>query len=178
MALFDRALARDVQDCVVDLPAHILSRTAGLMRDIAFAEAGRGHGLSTVIHFLLDRRFESLFAARRLRSAIDPDRFIMVRNEAIVQAPLEPAQRRRYDELAREGQVVIPALDAKLLETIEEEEAFSFSDFARNPEKVSYFTREDIKSFLARVYGQFDTLALASDFTDMREARKLRESQA
>ena len=49
---------------------------------------------------------------------------------------------------------------------------------ARNPEKVSYFTREDIKSFLAQVYGQFDALALASDFTDMREARKLRESQA
>jgi hypothetical protein len=175
MALFDRALEPPLRDCVVDLPAHLLSRMAKLIHTIGFAEAARNHGLGVVVHFLVDRRLESLFAGRNLRSDVDPDRFIIVRNEALVPAFLEPAARRRYDDLAREGQVFIPALDARTVEEIEEE-TFSFSAFSRNPERVSYFKREPIMSLLARVFGQFDELGLTSQFVDMREKRKLRES--
>jgi hypothetical protein len=176
MAVFDRALERPLKDCVVDLPAHRLRETARVMRDIDFAAAARERGLGVVVHFLADRALGSLIAGRGVRSEIDPNRLIIVRNEAIVPKFIEPVARRRYDELAREGEVIIPALDPRIMTAVEEE-AFSFSGFAQEiGRKVPYFTREEITPFLARVYRQFDELALASEFADMRESRRLHES--
>ena len=174
MAVFDRALEPPIRDCVVDLPAERLSETAGLMRTIGFAEAARSHGLGVVVHYLVDRTLDSLFAGRNTRSNVDPDRFIIVRNEAIVPTIIEPGALRRYDELAREGQVIIPLAGARTMEAIEDD-TFSFSHFARNPQTIAFFSRGDIKSFLARIYEQFDELGLATDFADRREFRRVRE---
>jgi hypothetical protein len=73
MALFDRALEPPPRDCIVDLPAHLLTRMGTLIPTIGFAEAARHHGLGVVIHFLVDRRLDSLFAGLNLRANVDPD---------------------------------------------------------------------------------------------------------
>ena len=185
MALFDRALARDVQDCVVDLPAHILSRTAGLMRDIAFAEAGRGHGLSTVIHFLLDRRFESLFEkfnGRMLSAMCTPDLLGTQGTFALYTTRAESGQMEsgnRFPLTLRDGKYADKIRKATDW-FMERSQRNGLLGNPNNPtESARYMYGHGYGMlFLAQVYGQFDALALASDFTDMREARKLRESQA
>jgi hypothetical protein len=174
IALFDRALELPVKDYVVDVAAHLLRVASGVMKTIGFAEAARTQGLDVVVHFLVDRTLDSLVAARTVRSEIDPARLIAVRNEWVTPPFVEPAALRRYGELAKEGEIVIPPIDRRSIEGIEDE-AFSFADFARAPERVAYFRREDIRAFLARVYEQFDALGLARDFRDYREERRLRE---
>jgi hypothetical protein len=174
IALFDRALDPPARDHVVDLAAHLLRIASGVMKTTGFAEAARTQGLAVVVHFMVDRTLDSLLAARTVRSEIEPARLIAVRNEWVTPPFVEPAALRRYVELAKEGEVVIPPIDRRSMEEIEGDD-FSFADFARAPERVAYFRREGIRAFLARAYEQFDALGLARDFRDYREERRLRE---
>jgi len=160
MALLDRALEQPIHDCVVDLPAHLLSKLFGLLKDFNFIEAAHENGLGVVIHFVVDRTEASLLAGRKLRAENHFDRFIVVRNEAIVPAFLDLVARARYNDLAAGGPVVIPALDKRVITAIEDT-AFSFSKFVDGtaPAMTAPISKS-VTPFLDYVYRQFDLLRL------------------
>lgn len=69
MALFDRALAQP-QDCVLDLPAHLLTCVTELMRHIGFGEETHTPGLEVVVLFVADHNVDSLLAGCKLRGLL------------------------------------------------------------------------------------------------------------
>jgi hypothetical protein len=163
MALFDRALTQPLHDCVVDLPAHLLTGVADLMRTIGFGEETSTPGLEVVVLFIADRNVDSLLAGRKLRGLLRPARFIMVRNEAILLTRLDRVAQFLYDGLAKEGQVVIPKLDDTVMAVIEDR-TFSFRRFAEVvPTAMPIPICEAIEGLLGRVYRQFDRLGLGTD---------------
>lgn len=163
MGLFDRALERPLHDCVVDLPAHLVGRVFGLMGEIGFGHPDHTPDMAVLIHFVVDRSVDSLLAGRKLRADSYHDRLIAVRNEAIVPTFTDPVAKSLYDGLAKQGQIIVPALDKAVMAVVEDP-SFSFSNFAQEiPADLPYLTRETIKFFLARVYRQFDLLGLGSD---------------
>ena len=162
MALFDRALAQP-QDCVVDLPAHMLTGAIDLMRLIGFGEKSHTPDLEVIVLFVADRGVDSLFAGRKLRDQLRPARFIIVRNEAILPADLDRLPRFLYDGLAKEGQLVLPLLDRAVAAAIEDR-TFSFRRFAEAiPADMPHQVCLGIEDFYARVYRQFDLLGLGAD---------------
>ncbi len=162
MALFDRALAQP-QDCVVDLPAHLLTGAIDLMRLIGFGEKCHTPDLEVIILFVADRGVDSLFAGRKLRDQLRPARFIIVRNEAILLADLDRLSKFLYDGLAKEGQLVLPVLDRPTAAAIEDR-TFSFRRFAEDvPAGMPHQVCLGIEEFLGRIYRQFDLLGLGAD---------------
>ena len=162
MALFDRALAQP-QDCVVDLPAHLLAGMVDLMRQIGFGAETHTPDVEVVILFVADRNVDSLLAGRKLRGLLRPARFIIVRNEAVLLADLDRLAKFLYDGLAKEGQLVIPRLEGAGLATVEDR-IFSFRRFAEElPTGMPDQICEAIEDFLGRVYRQFDLLGLGTD---------------
>jgi hypothetical protein len=164
MALFDRALAQPLHDCVVDLPAHLLPAAADLMRHIGFGEERHTPGLELVVLYVADRNVDSLLAGRKLRGLLRPARFIVVKNEAILRDEPDRVAKFLYDGLAKEGQLVVPELDGAVTAAIEDK-TFSFRRFAEEAEPANLPPQvcEGIEDFLSRVYRQFDVLGLGSD---------------
>jgi hypothetical protein len=165
MALFDRALARPLHDCVVDLPAHLLPAAADLMRHIGFGEERHTPGLELVVLYVADRNADSLLAGRKLRGTLRPARFIVVKNEAIMRdAEPDRVAKFLYDGLAREGQLVVPELDGAVTAAIENK-TFSFRRFAEEeaPANLPPEVCAGIEDALSRVFRQFDVLGLGSD---------------
>ena len=159
IALLDRALEEPLRDCVVDLPAHLFAKLFALLHDFDFAEAAHAKNLKLIIHFAVDRGESSLLAALKLRADNrNFDRFIIVRNDAVAPLLLDSVGKARYESLAKNGRVVIPALDAKAVTAIEAS-SFSFSQFAEEsaptmPPEVA----KSITTLLTFVYRQFDLL--------------------
>lgn len=163
MALFDRALTAPLHDCVVDLPAHLLSGVADLMQHIGFGEESHTPGLEVVVLFVADRNADSLIAGRKLCGLLRPARFILVRNEAILTADPDGLTKFLYDGLAREGHLVIPVLDSAAMAAIEDR-MFSFRRFAEQvPTAMPQHIRRPVAEFLHGVFRQFVQLNLASD---------------
>jgi hypothetical protein len=163
MALFDRALAQPLHDCVVDLPAHLLPAIADLMRHIGFGEERHTPGLELVVLYIADRDVDSLLAGRKLRGTLRPTRFIVVKNEAIARDETDRVAKFLYDGLAKEGQLVVPELAGTVMAAIEDK-TFSFRRFAEEEGATNLppEVRAGIESFLARVFRQFDVLGLGS----------------
>ena len=163
MALFDRALAQPLHDCVVDLPAHLLPAAADLMRHIGFGEERHTPGLELVVLYVADRNVDSLLAGRKLRGLLRPARFIVVKNEAILRDEPDRVAKFLYDGLAREGQLVVPELDGAVTAAIEDK-TFSFRRFAEEvPTNLTPQVCAGIEDVLSRVFRQFDLLGLGSD---------------
>lgn len=164
MAVFDRALAQPLHDCVVDLPAHLLPAAADLMRHIGFGEERHTPGLELVVLYVADRNVDSLLAGRKLRGTLRPARFIVVKNEAIRRDEPDRVAKFLYDGLAREGQLVVPELDGAVTAAIEDK-TFSFRRFVEEerPTKLSPQVCAGIENVLSRVFRQFDVLGLGSD---------------
>jgi hypothetical protein len=164
MALFDRALAQPLHDCVVDLPAHLLPAAADLMRHIGFGEERHTPGLELVVLYVADRNVDSLLAGRKLRGLLRPARFIVVKNEAILRDEPDRVAKFLYDGLAREGQLVLPELDSAVTAAIEDK-TFSFRRFAEeeNPTNLPPQVCQGIEDVLSLVFRQFDVLGLGRD---------------
>lgn len=163
MALFDRALAQPLQDSLVDMPAHLLTGIADVMRRIGFGDPAHTPGLEVVVLFLADRTGDSLLAGRKLRGLLRPARFIIVKNEAVLLAEFDRLDKFLYDGLARNGQLVLPRLQGELAAAIEDR-TFSFRRFAEDGHAtMARQTSEGIEAFLARVFRQFDRLGLGTD---------------
>jgi hypothetical protein len=163
MALLDRALDPPLHDCVLDVPAHLVDNLFAILADVAFAEAAHNSGLALVIHFVVDRTETSLLAGSRLRAKGEWDRFIVVRNEAVTPTFRDIVGRARYEDLAREGRIVIPALDGEVIDAIQDR-GFSFSEFAQDalplvPPRI----HKAVALFVAQVYRQFNLLRLAAE---------------
>ena len=69
--------------------------------------------LGIVVHFVVDNTKESLAQGQELRFDLDPDRFILVRNEGLAPVFIEPSVRKLYSDLASEGEVVLPKLGSR-----------------------------------------------------------------
>jgi len=164
MALFDRALAQPLHDCIVDLPAHLLPAAADLMRHIGFGEERHTPGLELVVLYVADRNVDSLLAGRKLRGLLRPARFIVVKNEAILRDESDRVAKFLYDGLAKEGQLVVPELDGAVTAAIEDK-TFSFRRFAEEeqPANLSLEVCEGIENLLSRVFRQFDVLGLGGN---------------
>jgi hypothetical protein len=163
MALFDRALAQPRQDCVVDLPAHLLTGVVELMRQIGFGEDTHTPGVEVVVLYVADRSVDSLLAARKLRGLLRPARFIIVRNEAVPPNESDRLAKFLYDGLARDGQLVVPMLDDDTTDVVEDR-TFSFRRFAEeSPAGMPRQIREALEEFLGSVYRQLDILGLGTD---------------
>lgn len=163
ISLFDRALAQPLHDSVVELPAHLLTSVADLMRQIGFGEKSHTPSLEVVILFVADRSVDSLLAGRTLRASLRPARFIMVKNEAILAAPLDRMAKFLYDGLAKEGQIVVPILDPTVT-AIVEDKTFSFRRFAEEiPKGMPQHVCLAVEDLLSRVFRQFHVLGLGID---------------
>ena len=164
MALFDRALAQPLHDCVVDLPAHLLPAAADLMRHIGFGEERHTPGLELVVLYVADRNVDSLLAGRKLRGLLRPARFVVVKNEEILRDEPDRVAKFLYDGLAREGQIVVPEMDDAVTAAIEDR-IFSFRRFAEedHPTDLPPEVCASIEGFLSLVFRQFDLLGLGSD---------------
>jgi hypothetical protein len=164
MALFDRALEQPWRDCVVDLPAHLLSGVFDLMRHISFGEEAHTPGLGVVVLFVAGRSIDSLVAARKLRALFGPARFLIVRNEAILTPSLDRVAKSSYDCLASDGQVIVPKLDGTAMAAIEDR-TFSIRRFLQEtPKDMPHEICHPLEEFLSRVYRQFDQLNLGAEF--------------
>jgi hypothetical protein len=162
MALLDRALEKPLRNCVVDLPAHLFGQLFDLLKEFDFAEEARAEGLSVLIHFVVETTEVSLLAGRKLQEEGEFDRFIVVRSDAKAPASFDFIHQPLYNKLAKQGRVVVPALDPKVIAVIERP-AFSFSQFALGTGVgISPLVGEIIASFLGNVYRQFDLLNFAS----------------
>jgi len=163
IALFDRALAQPLHDSVVELPAHLLNSVVDLMRQIGFGEKSHTPSLEVVILFVADRSVDSLLAGRTLRASLRPARFIMVKNEAILTAPLDRIAKFLYDGLAKEGQIVVPMLDPTVTAAVEDK-TFSFRRFAEEiPTGMSQQVCIAVEDLLGKVFRQFHLLGLGTD---------------
>lgn len=163
IALFDRALAQPLHDSVVELPAHLLTTVADLMRQIGFGEKSYTPTLDMVILFIADRSVDSLLAGRSLRASLRPARFMMVKNEAILATPLDRMAKFLYDGLAKDGQIVVPLLDPAVTELIEDK-TFSFRRFAEEiPKGMPQHLCLAVEALLSRVFRQFHALGLGID---------------
>ncbi len=158
MALFDRALAEPVHDCVVDLPAHLLTDFFKYLREFGFSEAARARAVEIVIYFVIDKASGSLTAAEKLRQDNPGDRFIIVWNEAFLAGIREGFVSGVLQTLKKDGQVIVPSLAPKIMRTVESP-GFSFSNFVlADQPALDKQSAEALKAFLADVFQQFDII--------------------
>lgn len=168
MTLFDQALKQPLRHSVLDLPSHLLEDFFGLVHQLGFADTAKAEGLGIIIYFIIDRTMESLHTARKMRNGNRIGRFIAVRNKAFLPGPLDHWAEAVYEDVAQQGQVIIPALDANILARIEKP-SFSFSLFAEEASPWLVPGREAVRSFLADVYAQFDALGLFPEFAEAKK---------
>jgi hypothetical protein len=159
MAIFDCALSTLDRDCVLDLPANLLSRLLQLLDQLGFGDPAYTPEVKLVFFFLVDHSVDSILTARRL---MEKPYFhvIVVKNEGVVHT-FDALADHLYHSLLMERRLVIPAVEKEVWATIAKR-SFSFSSFAREPLAQGSEIRSRIGRFLVTVYEQLDQIAINS----------------
>ena len=164
ITMFDQLLVHDEVPKIVDVWNHSYRQFFAIVREIGFFEEARRLSVEPILLFMADRQASSIEAAQLLRRQWPDLTMVIVNNEGA--APLGPGV---YDHLARypsERTFQIPSLDAAFHETIDNPD-FSLSRFlVAPPADMSIVLRAGLRSWLARIFAQFQSFELRMTLQD------------
>ncbi len=148
MELFDWILGTPGRDYVLDVPARYLDKLFTVMDDINFLEGAGEQGFEINVFYLVEGSIKSLTTAQMMHDNFTVDRFFVVRHEAMDEDLKDFKKLSLFNNLIMQGQIVLPKLDADVLDEIEDV-AFSFCDFIGGEESdMEAKTQFKLASFL------------------------------
>jgi hypothetical protein len=169
ITMFDQLLVHDEVAKIVDVWNHSYRQFFAIIREIGFFEEARRLSVEPILLFMADRQTSSIEAAQMLRRQWPDLAMVIVDNEGAA-----PLGADIYDHLARypsERTFQIPALDPAFRATIEDP-SFSLSRFLiAPPTNMSIVLRSGLRSWLARIFAQFQSFELRMAMQDSEYLR-------
>ena len=167
MALFDRLIADDGTNKVVDLGHESFTSFFAVAKQIGFAEEARRRGIAPAILFMITPDNTSVDAYRGLRSHLPHAALTPVHNEMLGSAQ----HRDRYLTIGSGAvQLKLPALAPGLRRYIEKP-PFSFSEAGlANAKDIPLDTHIELQRWLRKIYLEFRELDLRVLLTDLQSS--------
>ena len=166
ITIFDQILVHDETPKIVDVWSHAYRQFFAIVREIGFFEEARRLSVEPILLFMADRQASSIEAAELLARQWPDLSMVIVNNEGAA-----PLGADVYDRLARypsERTFQIPALDAAFRDTIDDP-SFSLSRFLiAPPTNMSIVLRSGLRSWLARIFAQFQSFELRMAMQDTK----------
>ncbi len=166
MALFDRLIADDGVNKIVDLGHPLFESFFALASQFGLAEEARSRGIALVILYLMTPDGTSVEAYRSLRTRLPEAMLVPVRNEIFGAAQYWI----KYAPIGS-GTIVVrlPPLASNVRKYVERP-PFSFADCAR---ALDADTNIELQHWLRRVYREFQELYLRLILTDLESSIRL-----
>jgi hypothetical protein len=133
MEVFDWILQTPGRDYVLDIPARFLDKFFTVMDDINFVEGAGQEGFEVIVFYLVEGEDKSLDTASMIHDNYTVDRFFVVRHERLDEDLREFSKLTVFNDIASQGQIVLPQLDDDVLSYIDDKE-FSFREFIEGDE--------------------------------------------
>jgi hypothetical protein len=169
ITVFDQILVHDEIPKIVDIWNHSYRQFFAIVREIGFFEEARRLSVEPILLFMADRQTSSIEAAQTLMRQWPDLSMVIVNDEGAA-----PLGADVYDHLARypsERTFQIPALDTAFRETIDDPN-FSLSRFLiAPPSDMSIVLRYGLRSWLARIFAQFQSFELRMVMQDTKYLR-------
>jgi hypothetical protein len=168
MAVFDRLIADDGINKVVDLGCPSFESFIVLANQLGLAKEAQSHGVAVVVLYLMTPDSTSIEAYRSLRNRLPEVALTPVHNEIFGAAHY----LNKYAPMGS-GTVVmrLPSLASKARKVIERP-PFSFADSARVA-PLDAETNAEIQHFLQRTHREFRELCLRSMLIDLKSSIQL-----
>lgn len=158
ISLFDRLLVHDDTPRIVDLWARSWKLFFNMVLEIGFIEEARRLGIEPIVLLVVDESSECLEAANSLLGLWPDLQLAIVRNEGAA-----PAESVAFDPLARfpvSQSFEIPALDPIVARAMEREDVSLSRLLLAPPSDMSIVVRTALRSWLSRVFAQFQSFEL------------------
>lgn len=169
ITMFDQLLVHDDVAKIVDVWSHSYPAFFAISREIGFFEEARRLCVEPILLFVADRHSSSIEAAQMLKRHWPDLSMVIVNNEGAA-----PLGCDIYDHLARypsERTFQIPPLDAAFWDIIDDP-GFSLSRFlVAPPNGMSIVLRSGLRSWLARIFAQFQSFELRMAMQDTEYLR-------
>jgi hypothetical protein len=169
ITIFDQLLVHDEIPKIIDVWSHSYRQFFKIVREIGFFEETRRLSVQPIVLFMADRQPSSVEAAQTLRRQWPDLGMVIVNNEGAA-----PLGADVYDRLAlypSERTFQIPLLDPNFRQAIEEP-GFSLSRFLiAPPTNMSLVVRSGLRSWIARVFAQFQSFELRMAMQDSEYLR-------
>ena len=160
IALFDQLVLADGKTKVVDLSHMVLEKFFTLAYDIDFAQEASSRGVSAVVMYIADHSPITVETYRILREKFPALTFMPVFNDAVVRGP--EIRRQFQPSPGAPVPLQIPQLSSALRVQVDRR-PFSFREFRASPPTfTSEHLREEMDSFLKRVFRQFREAEIAN----------------